>query len=92
MALTFTGPMWEWRGPSPFHFVSVPPEDSDLIAAAGTSYGWGAIPVTASLGTTTWTTSVFPKDGTYIVPIKNAVRFGEGVEIGDVVTITLTLD
>jgi hypothetical protein len=50
------------------------------------------IPVTARLGATTWTTSLFPKDGGYIVPLKDKVRNAEGVDVDDVVTIRLTVD
>ena len=75
MELTFTGEIWFWRGPSPFHFVTVPDEESGALEAtsAAVSYGWGMIPVTAQIGGTEWTTSLFPKDGGYIVPVKNKV-------------------
>ncbi len=57
--LRFSGELWYWRGPAPFHFVTVAPEQSeDIAAVAGeVSYGWGCIPVTARTGTTEWTTS-----------------------------------
>lgn len=84
--------MWHWRGPSPFHFVTVPePEAAELEAvSASVTYGWGMIPVTARLGDTDWTT-LFPKDGGHVVPIKDRVRRGEGLEVGDVLTIELTV-
>jgi len=50
------------------------------------------IPVRAELGATEWTTSLFPKDGRYIVPLKDKVRDAEGVDVGDVVTIRLSID
>ena len=56
------------------------------------SYGWGMIPVSARIGGTNWTTSLFPKDGGYIVPIKDKVRNAEGVQTGDPVTVFLTVD
>ena len=31
---------------------------------------------------TEWTTSLFPKDGRYIVPVKTSVRGAEGLEWG----------
>ena len=91
MELSFTGPVWYWRGPSPFHFVTVPEEESDVIAAAapGLTYGWGMIPCTVSIGATTWTTSLWPKNGGYIVPLKSAVRNAEHIDVDDVVEITL---
>ena len=56
------------------------------------TYGWGMIPVTVRLGGTEWTTSLWPKDGRYVVPLKDWVRAAEGVELGDEVTIRLTVD
>ena len=43
------------------------------------------------LGGTSFTTSLFPKDGTYLIPLKDAVRRAEGIELGDVVTVALAL-
>lgn len=85
--------MWFWRGPSPFHFVTVPEEESQDIDAIArdVTYGWGCIPVTARVGSTRFTTSLFPKDGGYIVPIKAAVRKAEHLELGDVVKVTMTI-
>ncbi len=85
--------LWHWRGPSPYHFVTVPEDESAEIEAAASlvTYGWGMVPVTARIGTTTWTTSLFPKDGGYIVPIKDAVRKPEHLEVGDLVTVRLTI-
>jgi hypothetical protein len=92
--LTFSGEIWYWRGPSPYHFVTVPDEESAAIEAAASAltYGWGMIPVSAQLGETHWTTSLFPKDGGYIVPLKDVVRRAEDLDVGDAATITLTLD
>ena len=50
------------------------------------------IPVAAQIGATRWATSLFPKDGRYIVPVKAAVRTKERLEIGDVPTVRLTVD
>lgn len=93
MDMEFTGEVWHWRGPSPFYFVTVPDEECrDLRDLSGeVSYGWGMVPVRARVGATEWTTSLFPKDGTYVVPIKTAVRRAEGVEVGDLVTLGLTV-
>ena len=94
MHLEFSGDVWFWRGPSPYHFVTVPDEEcAELeMASALVSYGWGMIPVSARIGTTAWTTSLFPKDGGYIVPIKDAVRKAEGLDVGDTVTIQVDVD
>ena len=94
MELEFSGEMWFWRGPSPWHFVTVPDEQCGPLEAtsASVSYGWGMIPVTATIGRTRWTTSLFPKDGRYVVPVKTWVRTAEGLEVGDLVTVRLAVD
>ena len=94
MELEFTDAVIEWRGPAPYHFVWVPEDDAAQIeeVAAAVTYGWGMIPVTVRLGGSTWTTSLWPKDGGYIVPLKLAVRRAEGVDVGDTVTVRLGID
>ena len=94
MELVFAGPVLHWRGPAPHHFVRVPDEESDAIAdvADRITYGWGVIPVTVTLGGTRWTTSLFPKDGGYLVPLRAQVRRAESVELGDTVELVLRLD
>jgi hypothetical protein len=93
MDITFEGPVWHWRGPAPYHFVTVPEAESELIAAASelVTYGWGMIPVTGVVGDTSFTTSLWPKNGGYIVPLKDAVRRAESIAIDDVVRVTLTI-
>jgi hypothetical protein len=92
MELEFSGEIWFWRGPSPFHFITVPDEESHEIKALSSvlTYGWGVIPVAAQIGKTRWKTSLFPKDGSYLVPIKVAVRRAEQLDLGDVATVRLT--
>ncbi|HEY9408013.1 MAG TPA: DUF1905 domain-containing protein [Jiangellaceae bacterium] len=94
MELEFSGEMWFWRGPAPWHFVTVPEENCHELdaTAAVVSYGWGMIPVTAEIGRTEWKTSLFPKDGSYIVPVKAVVRRAEGLDVGDLVTVRLVVD
>ncbi len=94
MELELTGEIWYWRGPSPFHFVTVPDEASAQLGATASSvsYGWGMIPATASIGGTRWATSLFPRSGGYVVPVKDAVRRAEGLDVGDVVTVRLAVD
>ena len=94
MNLEFSAEMWFWRGPAPHHFVTVPDEGCGQLEAVSplVSYGWGMIPVTARIGGSEWKTSLFPKDGRYIVPVKAAVQNAEGLDVGDVVTIHLAVD
>lgn len=91
MNIEFTGKIWFWRGPAPFYFVTVPAEQSrDLKAISSlVTYGWGVIPVQVRIGNTEWRTSLFPKDGLYLVPIKASVRKAENLDEGDTVTIQL---
>jgi hypothetical protein len=93
MHLDFTGDIWEWRGPSPYYFVTVPDEQSAHLndVSTGVTYGWGMIPVLARIGATEWETSLFPKNGLYVVPLKDAVRRTEMLDEGDTVTIRLTV-
>lgn len=94
MDLEFSGEVWFWRGPAPWYFVTVPEESCVAIesTAGAVSYGWGMIPVRAQIGGTHWTTSLFPKDGRYLVPLKAAVRKAESLAQGDTVTLRLTVD
>jgi hypothetical protein len=93
MIIEFTGTIFQWRGPSPFYYVAVPEEQSldikdisDLV-----TYGWGVIPVQVRIGNTDWKTSLFPKDGRYLVPLKDAVRKAEKLDDGDLVAVRLEL-
>ena len=94
MDLEFSGEMWFWRGPAPWHFVTVPEDECAELeeTAAAVSYGWGMIPVSVRIGETVWATSLWPKDGRYIVPVKTWVREAEGLTIGDAVTVRLAVD
>ena len=91
MELTFEGEIWYWRGPSPFHFVTVPEGPAAELAAVAreVTYGWGMIPVAVTIGGTRYTTALWPRDGGYIVPIKAAVRKAERLDLGDTVGIQL---
>lgn len=93
MGLLFTGRVLEWRGPSPYYFVPVPDEESADIreVAAMASYGWGVIPVEARIGEFSFTTSLFPRDGGYLLPLKDAVRKPLGISTGDEMSVKMTV-
>lgn len=93
MNLEFSGVIWYWKGPAPWYFVTVPEEQClDLQATSSfVSYGWGMIPVAAQIGGTEWTTSLFPKDGQYVVPLKVDVRKAEKLQEGDTVAVRLII-
>jgi hypothetical protein len=91
--LSFDGDLFHWRGPAPFHFVWVPQDEADTISdvAGAVSYGWGMVPVTGRIGETSFTTALWPKEGRYVVPVKDAVRRAERLGLGDVVTVHLEI-
>lgn len=93
MKIKFQGTMIEWRGPSPFYFVPVPEVQSKKIKAiaAQLTYGWGVIPVIGKIGKTDFSTALIPREGVYFLPIKNAVRFAEELEVGFEVSVSISV-
>jgi hypothetical protein len=93
MIIQFTGIIFHWRGPAPFLFVAVPEKESADIKSVSklVTYGWGVIPVHVTVGKTTWKTSLFPKDGRYLVPIKMLAQKAENLKEGDTVTLELEI-
>lgn len=93
MELEFDGEVIEWRGPAPFYYAVVPPDTAEVIheLAPVLTYGWGVIPARVTIGSVSWTTSLFPKDGGYLVPLRAAERGRANVELGDAPKITLEL-
>ncbi|RNI23056.1 DUF1905 domain-containing protein [Flexivirga caeni] len=91
MEFDFDAEIIEWRGPSPYLFAALPPELADELALAAKdfTYGWGCIPASGRLGRTDFTTSLFPRNGGYLVPIKRAVQRAEQVGLGDVIHLEL---
>ncbi|ROO86881.1 uncharacterized protein DUF1905 [Actinocorallia herbida] len=97
MKVVFTAELWIWeaRRSDTWTFVSLPAEVSaDLLdRPRPPSPGFGALRVRAAIGGTTWTTSIFPDKarGTYVLPVKRAVRTAEDLTPGDPATVTLTV-
>jgi hypothetical protein len=94
LRLKFHTTIIEWRGPAPFFYAPVPRQHAGEIdrIKKQASYGWGVIPVTAEIGGVRFTTSLFPKDGTYLLPIKVAVRKKTGITIGDAVAVEMMIE
>jgi len=92
--LDFAGQLVFWKGPSPWYFVPIPDRESAEIESVAryVTYGWGVIPVTARIGATEWQTSLFPREGTYYVPVKAWVRKAEALDLGDQVGVRLTVE
>ncbi|WP_405016300.1 DUF1905 domain-containing protein [Kitasatospora sp. NBC_00070] len=93
MDIVFTARVIEWRGPAPFYFVPVPAEQAAEVrqVAAMATYGWGVVPVEARIGGTAFATSLFPKDGGYLLPLKIAVRRPLDLSAGDDVNVAMTV-
>jgi hypothetical protein len=93
MSWEFPSELTHWRGPSPYHFIPVPEDVSEGLRGLSSlvSYGWGVIPVTVRIDETVFTTSLFPKDGGYLIPVKDAVRRALRLVLGDEVTVELIL-
>ncbi len=89
--IAFTGTVIEWRGPPPFYFVALPDDELASVreAARSTSYGWGVVPVVAEIGGTPFATSLFPRNGGYLLPLKQKVRHATDIGLGDVVAVAL---
>lgn len=94
MELEFSGAVFQWRGPAPFFYVAVPDEQSETIKDFSSllTYGWGCIPVSVRIGQTSFTTSLFPKDDRYLVPLKVAVRTAESIADGDLIDVRLAAE
>ncbi|MCP2264975.1 DUF1905 domain-containing protein [Promicromonospora thailandica] len=97
MQIEFTAPLWQWQARTDsWWFVTVPPEHSDELADLPLPpRGFGSVRVRVTVGSTTWTTSVFPSDSAdgYVLPMKKKVRQAEGLEPDEPVSVTLeTLD
>jgi hypothetical protein len=60
-------------------------------AAKPASYGWGVVPVEAEISGLTFTTSLFPKDAGYVLPIKDSVRRRANVTVGDRIAVTMVV-
>jgi hypothetical protein len=93
MEWTFTGEVIEWRGPAPYLFVAMTPEESEDLkeAACGLIY-WGQVPVHVTIGGTEFTTALFPKYRRYLVPVKVAVQRAEEIGEGAIVEVVLRLN
>jgi Domain of unknown function (DUF1905) len=91
MKWRFVGEVIEWRGPSPFYFVALPPNVAEEVhdLAPSLTYGWGVVPVHGLAGRTAFATSLFPKNNGYLLPLTKKVREAEGIDRGQRVSITL---
>ena len=92
--IEFDGGIIAWRGPSPFVFATIPEEYAGEIryAARIASYGWGVVPVLATIGATAFRTSLFPRAGSYLLPLKVVVQRATALAPGDRARIRLRVE
>jgi len=95
MRFTFTAPLWRWPSRPAWHFVTVPfdiaDEIEDLVTTRG---GFDSVKVTASTGSFTWSTSLFPsaEHHSFVLPVKKAARDAANAAEGDQLTLSLTIN
>lgn len=94
-AVRFEAEVWDYKGEGGWHFLTLPEEVGDDVRerTAGLAKGFGSVPVAATIGETTWETSVFPdkQSGSYVLPLKRSVREAEGLAPGVVAEVSLRL-
>lgn len=90
---TVNAAVWRYPGMAAWHFITLSQEQSSDIKVrfSALKRNWGSLPVTVTLGKTTWETSIFPDKrlGAYLLPLKADVRKKEGIASGDMVTLSL---
>jgi Domain of unknown function (DUF1905) len=96
-ALVFDAALWRWQGegPAAWYFLTLPDEAAAEVklATLGMRRGFGSVKVEAAIGGSRWSTSLFPdtRTGSYLLPVKVAVRRAEGLDAGSVARVSLTL-
>lgn len=92
MDFEFEGRVIEWRGPAPFYFLRIPGEESEDIkfAAKGIEY-WGQVPVVVRIGDVEFTTALFPREGGYLIPLKDVVRRSAKIHVDQMLTVAMSV-
>lgn len=91
----FEAILWRWRDDGAWHFVTLPEDVTDDIDdRLPLRAGFGSVRVEVSVGTSTWQTSIFPSKGlgSFILPVKKAVREAQGCTEGDRIRVRLTIE
>jgi hypothetical protein len=88
----FTANLWEWKSRASWFFVSLPEDAAaEIQALPMPPRGFGSIRVRAVIGGTTFETSIFPSEDTFVLPVKKAVRVRESLEPGEPVEVELEI-
>jgi Domain of unknown function (DUF1905) len=95
VTFTFDAELWRYQHDNPWYFLTLPVDDSQRIREEtdGLRKGFGSVRVEATIGASTWRTSVFPdsKSQCFVLPVKKQVRRSEHIEDGDVCDVVVTL-
>ena len=97
--LTHTGKLWRWSGNSggSWHFLTIDGEAGEALSGTALMRrmeqslgGFGSLKVTATIGDSTFKTSLFPsKELGWLLPVKASVRKAEGIGEGDTILLKL---
>ncbi|MEJ0100396.1 MAG: DUF1905 domain-containing protein [Pseudomonadota bacterium] len=79
-----------------WYFLTLPRKLADeirVVDAGPSRRGFGSLRVQATIGGTTWSTSLFPsaKEHTYLLPVKAQVRKAEALQVGKMVALELEI-
>lgn len=85
--------VWVYPGLGGWHFVTLDKVLSQTIKKTARRYGAGFVKITATIGSTSWQTALFPhkQSGAYLLSIKASVRKKEAIYEGDTVQIAFEL-
>ncbi|WP_420335528.1 DUF1905 domain-containing protein [Roseibium sp.] len=94
--MTFSGDLWLSPGPGGWTFVTLPLESADqirFVTGGQKTKSWGMIKVKVTIGSSTWRTTIWPDkaSGSFLLPVKAAVRRAEKVSAGDRVEVDMTV-
>lgn len=94
-AFEFSAPLWLWGAKASWHFLTVPFDVTDEIdeVAQESKRGFGSVRVQATIGGSTWATSIFPDKTrkSFVLPVKASVRKAEGLAVDVACRVRLQL-
>jgi len=94
--MTFSGDLWLSSGPGGWTFVTLPLESADqirFVTGSQKTKSWGMIKVKVTIGSSTWRTTIWPDkaSGSFLLPVKAAVRKAEKLAVGDRVMVDMAV-
>lgn len=91
----FEAVLWEAQVEATWVFVTLPVDDGNEIRdLVPRGPGFGSVRVEARISDRSWSTSVFPDkaSGSYVLPVKRAIRRAVGADVGDTVMVEVTVN